>query len=85
MTFWEIAIGIFGMLLIIMFCSFAFGIVTDLWHGISGAAHRETVKELRALRNESRFARETPTGQPDAEGTDASGLDPILSPKRLPQ
>ena len=85
MTFSEISAGIFGMVLLFVFCSFAFGVVSDLWYGIAGAGHREIVKELRALREESRAAREAPTGRRGAEEKDAPGLDPILSPDRLPQ
>ena len=73
------------MLLLFVFCSFVFGIVSDLWYGISGAGHRDTVKELRALREELLAAREAPTGRPDAEEIPAPGLDPLLSPNRLPQ
>ena len=82
MTLWEIVIGISGMLLLFAFCAVAFGIVSDLWYGISGAGHRETVKELRTLREESRAAREVPTGRRGTEEKDALGLDPILSPDR---
>ena len=85
MTFSEIVGGIFGLLFIFVGFSFAFGIVSDLWYGVSGAGHRDTFKELRALREESRAAREAPTGRPDAEEIPAPGLDPFLSPNRLPQ
>lgn len=54
----DITSGIIGLLLLIGLCVGVFGIVSDLWRGLTGAGHREVRDEIRALREELRAERE---------------------------
>lgn len=85
MSLWDVSVGIFAMLLFLVFCWVAFGFAADLWYGMSGAGHRETVNELCALREEFRVDREAPTIRRDEEEKDTFSHDPLLPADRLPQ